>query len=198
MNAMDEKKELRSALLAQRLAIPTEEKQSLDRALVELAVTLPAFREAHLVLLYAPTKGEPDLRPLARRALDQGKKVAFPRCQPADRSLIFYTVSTTEELSQGCYGIPEPPIREPRPVFSKQTLCILPALSFDEEGYRLGYGGGYYDRFLANFPGVTVGLVYGQLIRQRLPRGPFDIPAHQIITERGILFSNEAATKHHE
>ena len=131
MNAMDEKKGLRSALLAQRLAIPTEEKQSLDRALVELAVTLPAFREAHLVLLYAPTKGEPDLLPLARRALDQGKKVAFPRCQPADRSLIFYTVSTTEELSQGCYGIPEPPIREPRPVFSKQYIrqSVFPSAS---------------------------------------------------------------------
>ena len=159
----------------------------MDRALCEQVASHPFFASCELLLLFSPTKGEPDLLPLADLARSLGKQVAFPLCHKEDHTLTFHLVSSPDELSTGAYGILAPSPDAPMPRLTENTLCLLPALSFDRQGYRLGYGGGYYDRFLSNFPGRTVGPIYSCLVSESLPMEEHDKAVHQIITERGTL-----------
>lgn len=192
MTEPQDKKALRQKLLALRLAIPEEKKILLDGKLREGIADHPFFGMCDVLLLYAPTKGEPNLLPLTDLAWSLGKQVALPVCHPKDHTLSFHLVSSTDELAMGNYGILEPSRLAPQPELTENTLCLLPALSFDLLGYRLGYGGGYYDRFLENFPGRTIGPIYSCLLTDRLPIGEHDQATHHIMTERGILLSNEA------
>ena len=187
MTDTQNKKELRRRFLAARLALSEEERRSWDRALCEQIAAHPFFVSCELLLLFSPTKGEPDLLPLLEIAQNHGKSVAFPLCHEEDHTLTFHLVSSKDELSVGSYGILAPSPRMPIADLTADTLCLLPALSFDRRGYRLGYGGGYYDRFLSHFPGKTVGPIYSCLVSEALPTGEHDKAVHQIITERGTL-----------
>ena len=97
---------------------------------------------------------------------------------------------TLDELERGAYSIPEP--RADAEVFShrRHALCIVPALAFDRRGFRLGYGGGYYDKFLKEFDGVSLGVTYDALIADKLPTGVYDVPVDVIITERRSIIPN--------
>ena len=196
MTEPQEKKAMRQKLLALRLTIPKEERRLLDGRLREGIAAHPFFETCDVLLLYAPTKGEPDLLPLISVALREGKQVAFPLCHKEDHTMSFHAVTSQGELTLGQYGILEPSAHAPVVTMTGRTLCILPALSFDRQGNRLGYGGGYYDRFLSSFPGKSLGAIYSQLLCEELPKGVHDRPAHQILTERGILDLHEnEATK---
>ena len=87
-------------------------------------------------------------------------------------------------------GIYEPREGLEEYVPSQQSICIVPAVVFDKEGYRIGYGKGFYDRFLSNFTGVKVGLVYSNMILPKVPRGRFDKHVDIIISERGVVAVN--------
>lgn len=187
-----EKKRLRAKYLELRGALSLKEKQRMDEKLRQTVLALPEFQSCRCLLCYAPTRGEIDLLPLARQALSMGKKVAFPISHPEDCTLTFHTVKNLDELVTGTYGIPEPPSSAPQSPNTPDTLCIVPALSFDREGYRLGYGKGYYDRFLPNFRGTAVGLIDSVFLCDRLPRNDTDRCVHRIITEKGELLLNES------
>jgi 5-formyltetrahydrofolate cyclo-ligase len=149
--------------------------------------TLQEYKDADIILLYFPTKSEPDLSALARRAWNDGKQVAFPISKTEECKLDFRTVSSLDELIEGAYGIREPREDAKRATLGKSALCIVPALAIDTEGYRLGYGKGYYDRFLSSFEGVAVVAIHSSLICKRLPRNDTDIPIDTIITETGAI-----------
>ena len=104
--------------------------------------------------------------------------------------MTFRYVSSLSEFLPGSYSIPEPP--KDATAFSSDTkaLCVVPALAFDTLGFRIGYGKGYYDRFLKNFDGYTVGAVYSELLSELLPRGYYDMAVDIIITERRIIETN--------
>lgn len=140
-----------------------------------------------MLLLYVPMEGEVGLLPLARMARERGIPIAFPKCDPKTGSMAFYTLNADARLSPGAYGIPEPPDDAPLCVPDERALCILPGLAFSEDGHRLGYGKGYYDRYLAHFNGVTVGAVCSKLLLPRIPTDAHDIPAQIVVTENGPL-----------
>ena len=181
------KQELRAFLKERRASIPTEEKKSYDQRIVETIADMPAFRKASAVLLYAPCGTEIDLIPLVRVARRLGKTVAFPRCDTETTTMQFFVLTPEARLVKGGYGIFEPPADAPLCETDERTLCILPGLSFAPDGGRLGYGKGYYDRFLATFQGVTVGAVYAAMVAKSLPCEPHDIPAQFLVTERGVM-----------
>ena len=181
------KQELRAYLKERRAAILPEEKARLDRSLVEQISAMSVFRNAGTVLLYAPHGSEPDLIPLVRVARGLGLRVAFPRCDLQTNTMQFFVLEPTARLIRGAYGIFEPPADAPLCETDEKTLCILPGLSFAPDGSRLGYGKGYYDRFLADFRGVTLGAVYSALVAKSLPTEPHDIPAQLLVTERGVM-----------
>ena len=180
------KAELRRILKERRADVGAEDKKELDRAIVDVIAASEVFAEASMLLLYAPIGSEINLLPLARLARAKGKPIAFPRTDPDTCTMQFYILGTDARLSQGAYGIPEPPADAPVCVPDERALCIVPALSFDLSGNRLGYGKGYYDRYLSSFPGLTLGAVYSHLVLKQIPTDAHDLPVHLLVTERGM------------
>ena len=182
-----EKSALRRLLFTRRNALSREERIARDEKLCARILSSLVFRKADLVLLYAPVKSEADILPMAKEALRAGKKIAFPRCtEPGN--MRFLTVSSPEELSPGRYGIKEPPEGASPVLPTKNSLCLVPGLAFDLSGNRLGYGGGYYDRFLAGFPGMAAGVAYGDFILPELPRAPHDRAVSLLFSDRETYF----------
>ena len=152
---------------------------------------LDEYKRADTLLLYFPTKTEPDLCALARIAWSDGKKVAFPISNTESLTLDFRIVNDFCELKAGAYGIFEPTDSTERAFATPNTLCIVPALAVDIDGFRLGYGKGYYDRFLSSFCGRAAVAIHSSLVCERLPRFDTDIPVKIIITEQEIHSKNE-------
>ncbi len=167
--------------------IAPDHKKEMDAAIVRHIAESEAFKNASMVLLYAPMPEEINLLPLARLARRMGKPIAFPKCDKESNTMRFYILTEDARLSPGAYHIPEPPEDAPLCVPDKNALCLLPGLSFDLFGNRLGYGKGYYDRYLATYPGVTVGAVYGNMILRHVPTDRYDVPAMQLVCEQGFV-----------
>lgn len=157
------------------------------RSCEHLSKTLE-FERADTILIYYPIKNE--ISPLSIMCLAQkeGKKVAFPVCDTKNNTLLFKEINEISELKQTSLGTFEPSGACKDATITENTLCIVPALLFSRDGYRLGYGKGYYDRFLKNFKGISVGLSYDELLCECLPTDFHDIPLNIIITESEVLY----------
>ncbi len=186
------KDRLRKLLKERRAAIPPEKKKELDEAIVSRIAASDVFARADVLLLYAPLSGEVNLLPLVRLARKEGKAVAFPRCDTETNTMRFYLLLPEARLLPGAYGIPEPPKDAPLCEPTPNTLCLLPALTFDIAGRRLGYGKGYYDRFLADFPGVAAGAVYSHMMLKEVPTEAHDRPVTRLFTDQADLICRPA------
>ena len=189
-----EKDALRKEYKEKRKALPKEEKERRDAGICRRAASLAVFRFAKYVLLYDATESEISLSPLAREALARGKVLAYPRCDTESRTMTFHTVSSPDELVPDAYGIKAP--RADAPVFAPgkyagSAVCFVPGLVFDRGGFRLGYGKGYYDRFLSSFPGSSVGVIYSDFLVPRLPRGRYDRNTDILLTEQNVIIKRE-------
>ena len=187
------KNEMRGVYRERRRMIDPAEKAERDGALCAAAVSLASYRYAKYVLLYAPTEEEIDVMPIAHDALSKGKAVAFPKCDPEKRTMTYRIVSSPDELVPGYSGILEPPSSLPEFDLSESghAVCFVPGLVFDTSGGRLGYGKGYYDRFLTSFGGNAVGVVYSDFIVNSVPRGRYDFPIKILLTEKGVIVTSE-------
>ena len=158
-----------------------------DAALLAALTALPQVRQAKALLCYVSVGEEPDTRSLLAHAWASGKQVYVPVCRPGGR-LTFHRVTGWEDLSPAPFGLLEPdPARCPAWAPEPGALCVVPGLAFDGSGHRLGYGKGYYDRFLAEFEGTTIGLCYGELLLPALPREAHDRPVQLLVTEDGLV-----------
>ena len=147
-------------------------------------MALPEFIKAKTVLLYFAKGSEVDLSRLAETALGMGKTVGYPRCVDGN-AMVFHKISDLSELCKGAFGIMEPP--KSAPVLKTEGgVCFVPALAYDCDGFRLGYGGGYYDRFLKGFQGCKIGVAYSACVTKKLPRGEHDQRTDYIITESQV------------
>lgn len=184
-----QKDEIRAEYSARRAAMDKAEKARRDGAITKAALSLVSFRYAEYVLLYAATDHEIDVSAIAEEALARGKKIAFPRCDKETHTMRYHIVSSLDELIPEAYGILEPPADNP--VYDPEkdlgsAICFVPGLVYDKEGYRLGYGKGFYDRYLSGFSGSTVGVVYSDYILPAVPRGRFDVSVTILLTEKGV------------
>ena len=185
MSISEEKAALRAHFLALRNALDTQQKRVLDEALCREITNHSAFLQAELLLCYAPVRGEPNLTSVYQAALECGKRIAFPRCE--GKQMTFHEIRDLSQLQAGRFGIPTPP-EDTREVHTNaHTLCLLPALSATRQGVRLGYGGGFYDRFLPDFKGTALLAIYECLLTDDLPCEATDISADHILTEKGEL-----------
>lgn len=185
MNISEEKNELRARFKKIRAGLDVRSK-SLE--ICRRCVALSELSEARIVLLYAPKGDEADIISLFEHCRGMGKTVGFPRCTDSE-NMEFFRVGSLEELKVGRFGIREPvPDAEliKKEEMGVDCLCFVPALAFDAEGYRLGYGAGYYDRFLSDFRGTCIGVTFEDCLVPRLPRGEHDIKADHIITESRV------------
>ncbi|MBQ7377309.1 MAG: 5-formyltetrahydrofolate cyclo-ligase [Clostridia bacterium] len=174
------KEELRRHYLSLRKAQSDAERAEKSAAVCRRLLSHPLLIRAPLILGYAAVRGELDLSSFYEQIC---VPIAFPRTQ--DHGIMEFAVMLPSELVRGRFGIPEPSGERPAlSEFPAGTVCLVPALVYDADGYRLGYGGGYYDRFLASFRGVTVGIA--DAIAERLPRGEYDLPVSMICSDLGV------------
>lgn len=174
------KKQLRRELIERRKAMSAAEKSTADKDIFEQLK--PFADKARAVFTYASTDIEVDTRRLIAYCLDRKIPVALP--VSGDTELSFYYITDVSELKKGRFGIDEPPLDKPAAA-DKNTLCVVPALCADGGGLRLGYGRGYYDRFLSGFSGCSVIVCYGTF-KQAVPAEPHDIKANFTIFDRKL------------
>ena len=117
--------------------------------------------------------------------------VALPVTHKEIPKITFHKINSLSELKVGEYGIPEPAPSAPEIKGGEKTICIVPALAYDKDGNRLGYGGGYYDRFLSTYKGISILAIYSFLYTDSLPTDEYDMAVHRIITEKGGVFKRE-------
>lgn len=183
------KTEMREKYLAVRDAIPSEQKDAFDKKIYDRLVASITYRHSTDVLLYASFRNEVDTWRIFESALRDGKRVAFPCCN-ADNTMTFRYVTDREQLKERTFGILEPDEACEKCVPSNFSLLIVPGLIFDKGGYRIGYGKGFYDRFLSTFEGVSIGLCYSKLQLPEVPRGRFDRHVDVVISEKGVYAVN--------
>lgn len=185
---------LRKEYLALRRTLPAAAAHG--QALAAQGALLEAlqWKQARQVAVYMPIRGEMDTKALLEDAWARGLQVLLPRCVPGVLgSMDFVPCDSPSCLAQGTFGIWEPsPDCEPLPWDSQYLhpdVALVPALAFDAQGFRLGYGGGYYDRALGHpcFAHTrTVGLNYAALCVDSLPRETWDYPVQALCTEEGL------------
>ncbi len=153
--------------------------------LIQGFLALPQLRAAGTVLLFCGVGNEIDTLPLIEQLLGQGKVVCLPKCLPGRRMQALQITALTD-LRPGAYGIPEP--GEDCAVVERDIieLILVPNLCCDRQGFRLGHGGGYYDRYLMGYTGFTVALCPQDRLQDRLPRDAYDIPMELVLTETQV------------
>ena len=184
-----DKSSLRAGYLSARRAIPEKDKVGSDAAIHKVLASFDIFAEAPLVLAYVSFGAEVDTRALVARLLREGRRVAVPRCNEAEHTMDFCEITCLDELSRGAHGILEPAPAAPALVTEELagSVCLVPGLVFDADGYRVGYGGGYYDRFLAFYPGDKIALARTtQVSSNPLPHDAHDVPVDFLVTETSV------------
>lgn len=183
------KNELRKKFKSVRKCI--ENKEESDKLISELLFNSDVFKNAELILCYVSFNNEVDTIGVIAYCLKHNKQVAVPYCVDIDGHMDFYYIHTLNDLIAGSFGIREPDINRCQPVDSfDNALLIVPALSFDKKGYRLGYGKGYYDRFLEKHNLKSVGLCYNQSVSNQLPVDKYDKAVDFVITESSVINCN--------
>ena len=186
MDASTEKKELRRLALARRDALSARERAAAGAEICRLLAALPELREAGTVLGYAAVGGECDLSALYETLAARGVRLAFPVCGADGRMEAFIPGGA---LVPGRFSIPEPDPAVSRLLAPEELDAVLvPCAAFDEDGKRLGRGGGYYDRYLPRCPRAKAILTAFEA--QRLPRVPceaHDLSFSLLVTEKGVF-----------
>lgn len=197
---MINKKALKADLRAKhrkiRVSCPADMKKSLDKRLAQSFWSLDEYTQCKKLFLFVSSPIEVDTMNIIMRAFDDGKQVAVPKCIDKKGKMEFYFISSLSQLEKGAFGIMEPNEDVCEQVTDlSEGLCIVPGICFDMSGYRIGFGKGYYDRFLERFGGVTVGLCYSKCTEHELPRGSHDKPVDILITEKYINHTNNLYSK---
>ena len=180
------KQELRLNCRAKRQALSPEEKSTLDRLVAENVRRLKEYRPAKTLLIYMSTPIEVDTVQIIKNAWADGKSVAVPRCIPDSRDMEFHYIDSLECLAPGTFSVLEP---DPSlPVVDDFTGClmIVPGMQFDMKGYRIGYGKGYYDRYMVRFSGISAGICYSDELRPFMYHGRYDRSVDIVVTDKRI------------
>ena len=173
------KKELRSCIRQQKRAMTTTQIEEKSRILGQLFAQSKLYQQAKTIYGYLPYNQEVRTVPMLQKALEDGKRVAVPKVYGDEMRFIYLTDLTAVET--GYAGIPEPIADDP--VADDPTaLVLMPGLAFDPAGHRIGYGGGFYDKFLAKEPNhPTLALCYDFQMVEHLETEEFDIPVDTVL-----------------
>lgn len=146
------------------------------------------WKNAKLIGITLSINREVETRVVIERAWEMNKWVAVPKTNPSSRELVFYKIDSFEQLEKGYAGIMEPKLEKTLEVKNDEIdLLFVPGLAFDRRGYRIGYGGGYFDRYLTHFHNETISLAFDCQIVKEIQRNDYDKPVNCIITENEVI-----------
>lgn len=182
---MQEKKDIRKEILDKRLALPKEELYQKSEIICNTFLKLDQYQKSDLIYIYMDFKNEVMTKRIIEDAHQNGKKVAIPKVE-GDRIIFYYLENNQKELEEGYFGIREPQIA--KPVTNSKGIMVVPGIAFDEYGYRIGYGKGFYDRYLhENDIFQKISLVLELQMVEKVPSDKHDIPVDMIVTEERVI-----------
>ena len=183
------KQQLRKQMKAYRLSLDKGERESLDKIIAAKLTEL--VKPFDTVLCYVSSDIEVDTRRfLGELFKDPTKRVLAPKCVKGTNIMHFYPIKGFDDLEKGCFSIDEPKEGiKAQTEFGDNCCCIVPALCYDEQGYRVGFGKGFYDRFLSGFAGKKIGICYSGCIVSKIDFDETDITADIIVTDKGISYT---------
>lgn len=177
---------LRRQMRAVRAALPDSACDVRSQEIIRRVLQLDELEEATTVLAFASIRNEVRTRSLIDAMLDSGKRVALPRV--VEDNLALHLVQSHDELVEGAYSVPEPTEATPRVAPSDVEFALVPALAVDPRGYRIGYGGGYYDKLLPSLSKArTCAIAYDFQLIAEVPELPFDVAVDLIVTDTRLI-----------
>lgn len=182
----EQKKRKRNEIKQRITELNSEYCMKADRKIIENVLGLEEFQQAKTIFCYVSTKTEVDTIPILKEILTSGKKLGVPKCT-GKGIMEVYEISSLDELTAGTYGILEPGERCEKLLTPEEIdFSLIPCISCDSQGKRLGHGGGYYDRYLEKSRGVKVIVCRSRLMVDEVPTEPHDIRMDFVISEEAV------------
>ena len=180
------KKEIRTNARQQREQLDQKVRCELDQKIANNVRRLYQYGPCNTLMIYVSTPIEVNTIPIIEAAFADKKRVAVPKCIPNTRDMEFYYINSLDDLEPGSFSVLEPKENMQMLTDFDKCLMVMPGIQFDANGYRIGYGKGYYDRYMARYTGFSVGLCYDWELRRHLCHGRFDRPVNAIVTDSHI------------
>lgn len=178
-----DKQSFRAALINKRIRLDKAEKSVSDDVIFQRILHLDSFKKCECLLSYVSTDTEVDTKRIIEYALKHGKTVAVPKCERKSNIMRFYRINSLSNLEKGYFSILEPDRFCSELTEFENAFCIVPGLAFNNNGFRLGFGRGYYDRFLSENKVFSVGICYKDFVLDNLPVESFDRAVDLLITD---------------
>ncbi len=193
---MISKEKVRRRALEARDALTEERRLETSRIIVENLLASEWYRQSEILLSYCSIRSEVDTRELNQRILADRKQLFLPRTEAEEKTMCFYKVEDLKKLKKGNFGVPEPrgseaveQVMESGAYSKEKILMVMPGVAFDEKGYRLGYGGGFYDRYLQRYGTMltSVMIAFTEQETWIIPAEPCDVKPEHMITQKTIF-----------
>lgn len=192
MDILLQKKELRKEAKLYRISVSEKDRLNKSTDIISNLKGLDVFMKAEVILMYASLSDEVETLRLMRELLEEGKKEIYCPVTQGDE-MEFYQIQSLNDLKEGNFHVLEPEISEEtllKPVKDVNYCMIMPGLMFDKKGNRLGYGKGYYDKYLAGLDEdinmITIALSYEAMVKDEIPAEETDRCADYIVTDKGL------------
>jgi 5-formyltetrahydrofolate cyclo-ligase len=198
MELVKVKQAFRRQMLAERAALPAGERADRSRAACRHLLSFAKLAACRTVMAFHPIREELDIVPFLDSARQRGQEVWLPLTVVTERRLIPYRYTGPDMLRPGAYGIMEPdPAKAEEADLAKLDAVLVPGVAFDRQGGRMGYGGGFYDRFLSALDRkpLLIGCGYGLQVVQSVPVEPHDVRLDYLVTEAGVLETGTAGLR---
>ncbi len=183
-----DKTKVRESIIAKLENLSGKEKEAIESQLHQYLFNTELWKNANHIGVTMSQGFEWNTRPIIEKAWEQKKLVSVPKCSPTDKTLQFHVLESYDQLETVFYNL-----LEPKPEETKKTekqhidLLLVPGNVFNKEGYRIGFGGGFYDRFLTDYPNKTISLISTLQLVDNLPIESHDLPVQHVITEDGMI-----------
>ncbi len=185
-----DKAELRERLIVRRRNMSDETRAVINRAICQRVLESRPYQNCGTLFIYCSTVEEIDTHAIIADALRQGKRVCLPKCLPG-HVMQPRQITSKDDLTERFHGIREPGVHCHAIAPEKIDLCIVPALACDATGARIGYGGGYYDRFLPKTRAYRMALCASSRVLSHIPVQPHDVRCDCIVTEQEVMLIHE-------
>lgn len=183
-----DKKELRQQMKEKLARLTKPQYEHYSFLIAQTLFKDPDWIGANTIGITISNPPEVDTYQIIRKAWELGKTVVAPKCNPTDKTLQFRKLETFSQLESVFYGLYEPNEDNTKVISGQEIdLLLVPGLSFNSRGFRLGFGGGYYDRFLQQYQGKTVSLAFSIQVVEGIPVEEHDLPVAKIITNKEVI-----------